>query len=342
MILHYKCPSCGSDMSFDPDSGELSCQSCGRHENIENYPEELRTASFSEDEANEYHCENCGAVLMTAAETAATNCGFCGAGVVIADRLSGQLAPGKVIPFTISKEEAVKAFQKWCRKGLLTPKGFMTADRIKSITGMYVPFWLFDLNSKVQVNATCTKVRTYDQGDYTYTETKYFDVYRDINLDYVKIPVDASEKMNDELMDKLEPYPYDQLKEFKTPYLAGYLAEKYNYTDEELLPRAKDKISDYIDSYIHSTLSGYHSVNMKEKQVDTKSVKSNYVLLPVWMVSYDYNHSEHTFAMNGQTGKVVGKPPISTGKVAAWFSGITAGTFFALKCISYMMGGGFW
>ncbi len=115
-------------------------------------------------------------------------------------------------------------------------KGFMTADRIKSITGMYVPFWLFDLNSKVQVNAVCTKVRTYTQGDYIYTETKYYDAFRDINLDYLKIPVDASEKMNDELMDKLEPYPYDQLKEFKTPYLAGYLAEKYNYTDEELLP----------------------------------------------------------------------------------------------------------
>jgi len=342
MILHYKCPSCGSDMSYDPESGELSCQSCGRHENIENYPEELKTVRFSEDEAKEYHCENCGAVLITDAETAATSCGFCGAGVVIADRLSGQLAPRKVIPFTISKEEATKAFQKWCRKGLLTPKGFMTADRIKSITGMYIPFWLFDLNSKVQVSAACTKVRTYTQGDYIYTETKYYDVFRDINLDYVKIPVDASEKMNDELMDKLEPYPYDQLKEFKTPYLAGYIAEKYNYTDEELLPRAKDKISGYIESYIQSTLTGYHSINVKNKQVDTRNVNSYYVLLPVWMVSYDYDHSEYTFAMNGQTGKIVGKPPISTSKVAMWFSGIAAGTFFALKCVSFMMGGGFW
>lgn len=342
MILHYKCPSCGSDMGFDSESGELSCQSCGRHETIENYPEDLLTSSFEADEANEYHCENCGAVLITTAETAATSCSYCGAGVVIADRLSGHLAPRKVIPFTISKEEATKAFQKWCRKGLLTPKGFMTADRIKSITGIYVPFWLFDLNSKVQVNAACTKVRTYTQGEYIYTETKYYDVFRNINLDYIKIPVDASEKMNDGLMDKLEPYPYDQLKDFKTPYLAGYIAEKYNYTDEELLPRAKDRISGYIESYISSTLTGYHSVNVKNKQIDTRNVNSFYVLLPVWMVSYDYNKSEHTFAMNGQTGKIVGKPPISTAKVAGWFSGIAAGTFFALKCVSYMMGGGFW
>ena len=342
MILHYKCPGCGSDMSFDSESGDLSCQSCGRHEKIASFPEERKTAAFSADETNEYHCENCGAVLLTTAETAATSCSFCGAGVVIAERVSGQLAPAKVIPFTISKEEATAAFKKWCRKGLLTPKGFMTADRIKSITGMYVPFWLYDLNSKVQVSASCTKVRTYSDSDYIYTETKYFDAYRDINLDYVKVPIDASEKMNDELMDKLEPYPYDQLKEFKTPYLAGYIAEKYNYTDKELLPRAKEKIDSYIESYVRSSFSGYQTVNYKNKQIDTTNVKSDYVLLPVWMVSYDYNHSEHTFAMNGQTGKVVGKPPISTGKVALWFSGIAAGTFLALKCVSFLMGGGLW
>jgi len=342
MILHYKCPSCGSDMSFDADSGELSCQSCGRHENIANYPEELKTYTFSEDEAKEYHCENCGAVLMTAAETAATRCSFCGAGVVIADRLSGDLAPAMVIPFTISKEEAVAAFKKWCRKGVLTPRGFMTADRIKSITGLYVPFWLFDLNSRVQVNAVCTKVRTYSDSEYIYTETKFYDAYRDINLDYIKVPVDASEKMNDALMDKLEPFPYDQLKDFKTPYLAGFLAERYNYSDKELLSRAKDKISSYIDSYTRSTLSGYQTINYKSKDIQTTNVKSDYVLLPVWMVSYDYNRSEYIFAMNGQTGKVVGKPPVSKGKVAMWFSSIAAGSFLALKCVAFMMGGGFW
>lgn len=342
MVIHYKCPGCGNDMVFDSESSMLLCHSCGRQENIEEMPKQFITTTFSEDEANEYHCENCGAVLITETETVATMCSFCGAGVVLADRLSGNLAPAKVIPFKISKDEARKAFQKWCRNGLLTPKGFMTADRIKNITGMYVPFWLFDLNSKVQVNALCTKVRTYTKGDYIYTETRHYNAFRDINLDYIKIPVDASEKMDDELMDKLEPYPYDQLKEFKTPYLAGYIAEKYNYNEKDLFPRAKDKISGYIDSYIRSTLANYSSVSFQDKNIHTEKKSSYYVLLPVWMVSYDFNKSEHTFAMNGQTGKVVGKPPISTKKVATWFASIAGGTFVALKLVSFAMGGGFW
>jgi len=329
-------------MAYDSETGKLSCPSCGRKDNIEDLNEEFITTTFSQDEAREYQCENCGAVLITDADTTATSCSFCGAGVVLADRLSGELAPAKVIPFTISKEEAMLAFRKWCKNGLLTPQGFMTADRVKKISGMYVPFWMYDLNSKAKVNAVGTKVRTYTRGDYIYTETSFYDIYRDIDLHYVKVPVDASEKMNDELMDKLEPYHYDQLKDFKTPYLAGYLAEKYNYNDQELFSRVKTKVQSFIDSYISSTISGYTTVNYKDKQIDTSKTRSFYVLLPVWMVYYDFNKQEHTFAMNGQTGKVVGKPPISYGKVAAWFSGIAGGAFISLKLLSFMLGGGFW
>ena len=342
MIVHYKCPSCSNDMVFEPETGDLACPSCKREENIEQYPENLKTTTFSEGEAKEYNCNNCGAVLITTEDTAATHCSFCGAGVVIADRVSGSLAPAMVIPFTITQEQATQAFKKWCQNGLLTKKGFMTKERLKSITGMYVPFWMYDLNSKVEVHAEGTIIRTYSDSEYNYTETKFYDVSRKINLTYLKIPVDASEKMNDTLMDKLEPYLYDELKDFKTPYLAGYIAEKYNYTDDELLPRAKDKISDYIESYISSTTSEYHTVIYKDKEIDTRNVKSYYVLLPVWMITQDYENAEYTFAMNGQTGKVVGKPPLSKFKIAAWFSGITAGTMLVLKTISYAMGGGFW
>ncbi|HCR39488.1 MAG TPA: hypothetical protein DIW41_01165, partial [Lachnospiraceae bacterium] len=128
------------------------------------------------------------AVIITDTQTTATTCSFCGAGVVLGDRLTGSLAPAKVIPFTISKEQAQEAFVKWCRKGLLTPKDFMTADRIKSITGLYVPFWLYDINGRGEAEAICTRVRTYTRGDWIYTETKYYAVYRKVDLNYERIP----------------------------------------------------------------------------------------------------------------------------------------------------------
>lgn len=340
-VIEYKCPNCGSGMVFDSVTGSLSCPSCGRQDNIEQIPDPLKKQVFTENEVKQYHCNSCGADIVTEPETSATTCSFCGAAVVLSERLTGDLAPVMVIPFSISKEQAKQAFKKWCRNGLLTPSGFMSADRIQNITGMYVPFWLFELHNKIEVHGRGTKVRTYTQGDYHYTETQHFDIYRKIRLNYVNLPIDASEKMKDELMDKLEPYPYNQLKEFKTPYLAGYIAEKYSYTDEELYPRAKEKTRSYIDSYIASTVSGYNSVSYTDKQIDTTLKNADYVLLPVWMVYYDFNRAQYTFAMNGQTGKVVGKPPISKAKVAGWFAGVSAVSLLSLKLISWMMGGGF-
>ncbi|RKN86071.1 TFIIB-type zinc ribbon-containing protein [Paenibacillus ginsengarvi] len=345
-VIDYKCPNCGGDMAFDNKTGMLACHSCGRTDNIEGIADPLTLTqnqnTFSEDEATEYHCKSCGAVVMTEPETTATACSFCGSNLVLGDRLTGKLAPAYVIPFSIGKDDAMKAFRKWCRNGRLTPNGFMTADRVKGITGMYVPFWLYDLDNQIHAQARATKVRNYKQGDYLYTETQHFDVHRKIRLNYVKVPIDASEKMNDQLMDRLEPFPYDKLKSFKSPYLAGYIAEKYRYNDEELFPRAQEKIREFIDSYIRSTMSEYTTVNVTDKQVDTTIHQVDYVLLPVWVVHYDYKKTEHTFAMNGQTGKVVGKPPISKAKVAAWFASISAASFLSLKLVSWMMGGGLW
>lgn len=355
MVVQYKCPDCGADMVFDSTTGMLHCDSCGKNMNIEemsgsrtekeesnayhnNYKEE-EEPHHHQEEVNEYHCNNCGAVLITDKDTAATTCSFCGAAVVLSDRLSGSFAPSLVIPFTINKEQAQASFRKWCKKGLLTPRGFMTADRIKSITGIYVPFWLYDLNGLGSADATCTKVRTYTKGDYIYTETDYFNVYRKVNLNYLKVPTDASEKMNDGMMDKLEPYHYQDLKEFQMPYLAGYLAEKYNYDDNDLFHRVESRVQQYVDSYIDGTINGYATTSYNSKDIQIRKRKAEYALFPVWMVCYDYKQSEHTFAMNGQTGKIVGKPPLSAGRIAAWFTGISAAAFLLIKIIAVLSGG---
>ncbi len=376
-VVHYKCPNCGADMAFDTQSGMLRCGSCGRTDHIEEMAgkhssggdasydmddedrkaaesgfeydysdtsgsdEASRHSTFHGNEANEYHCNNCGAVLITDTQTTATTCSFCGAGVVLSDRLSGSLAPGLVIPFTISKEQAQEAFKKWCKKGLLTPSDFMTADRIKNITGLYVPFWLYDMNGRGEVDATCTRVRTYTMGDWIYTETKWYHVYRKVDLNYSRIPCDSSKKMEDSMMDKMEPYNYQNLKQFEMPYLAGYIAEKYDFDEEQMLPRIKDRVSKYVNQYIRSTINGYTTVNINREDTNIRKRKAEYTLMPVWMVCYDYRQAEHIFMMNGQTGKIVGKPPLSKAKILAWFTGVSTGTYIILQLIRIILGGGF-
>ena len=353
------CNSCGNFQSIDsskPD-GESSNKDFDRHEHNNNYNSHsqghthdsnkdkqdddfvLGHTELFDDDANEYQCNNCGAVLITDKDTTATKCTFCSAPMILSDRLTGNLAPAKVIPFTINKEKAEKAFRSWCRSGLLTPKGFMTSDRIKSITGLYVPFWLYDLNGVGEANATCTRTRSYTRGDYVYTETSFFNVYRKVDLNYLKIPADASSKLDDVLMDKLEPFDYNTLRTFELPYLSGYIAEKYNFNSEELFPRIKERVSRYVDQYINSTIVGYNTTTYNFKNINVRNKRADYVLFPVWIVSYNYKDKDYIFAMNGQTGKVVGKPPLSIGKIFAWFAGISTGSFAILSILSLIAGG---
>ena len=141
-------------------------------------------------------------------------------------------------------------------------------------------------------------------------------------------------------MDKLEPYNYNNLKDFNIPYLAGYIAEKYDFDDNQLLPRIKERVATYVDSYLRSTITGYSTVSYQRKNINIRRKRADYALLPVWMVCYDYKQAEHIFAMNGQTGKIVGKPPLSAGKIAAWFTGISAGSFLILRILTLLLGGG--
>lgn len=347
MVIQYKCPGCGADMVFNSQTGRLHCDNCGHSEEIEDYKtedfrefeEHFHSSTFEGDEVNQYQCNNCGAILLTDKDTTATTCSFCGSPVILGDRLSGALAPSKVIPFTISKSEAETAFKKWCRHGLLMPKDFKQADRIKSLTGMYVPFWLYDLQGQGEAFAHCTRIHTHDEGDYIVTSTSHFNVYRKVDLRYNNVPADASEKMPDDLMDKLEPFDYRNLKKFNTPYLAGFISEKYNYTDREMFPRVQQRVTQYMEDYISGSINGYSTKNILNREYHAKQINAEYALLPVWMVYYDYNNSEYTFAMNGQTGKIAGRPPLSTGKAAGGAIGITLLLFIICRVITVIMGG---
>ena len=289
----------------------------------------------------QYKCPSCGSDMQFDTASGKLSCDSCG------HKDDIELLSEDLIQEVFSEDEAKEYNCNNCGGTVITDPdttatncSFCGASVVLNdrLSGTLMP--AKDLESNAKVRAKATKMRYYSRGDYDYTETKHYEVYRDVDVGHLKVPVDASEKMNDEIMDKVEPYNYSELKEFKTPYLAGYLAEKYNYDATELFPRVQTKVNAYVESYVSSTITGYSSVNYFEKQIDTQKRKSYYALFPIWMVYYDFDKTQHTFAMNGQTGKIVGKPPISKGKVFAWFSGIAGSSFILFRIITFLIGGG--
>lgn len=350
MVRSYSCPGCGAVMEFDAEKQKMVCSHCGTActveelDNILQYDVERQDEISGQFEDNgergdfkEFKCPSCGADILTDENTSATFCSFCGRPNLIEDRLTGVDMPSVVIPFKIEKDSAKVKYLSWAKKGLLTPSGFYKDSTIQKISGIYVPFWLYNYNAKIDLTAECTKVRHETRGNYRYTYTDHYMVTRDVESNYERIPVDASEKMPDDMMDKLEPFSYQDMTKFEMPYLSGYYSEKYNYTADQMSERAEKRIREYILQTARDTIKGYSTVNIRHSNSRLHKIKAEYGLMPVWILNYRYKGKDYMFTLNGQTGKIVAEKPISKGKAVAWFGGLTTVIFTILMIIGQLL-----
>ncbi len=344
--ITYKCPSCGAAIEYDGTSGMLTCHYCHLTMPVEEYDQKYTDAHRNSDSSQSYntqnnnqnanntnnhnqnntyednnnsgeevkifHCQSCGAELVTDPYTSATICGFCGNPSLVEDRLEGNFKPKYIIPFKFDKNEAVKKYKSWVRKGLLTPRTLCSQSTIEKITGIYVPFWLYDFNSTDHMVATATRTRSEIHGEYKFVYTDHYSVTRDTQAQFSRIPADASIKMEDNLMDMLEPFNYNSLTDFSMPYLSGYMSEKYNFTDNDMITRVLARSNQYITDLTRNTIIGYGSVTIMNNQPSSIETRSDYALLPVWMLNYRFNGRDYKFLLNGETGKIVADRPIST------------------------------
>lgn len=291
---------------------------------------EWDTSSLTEDWGEEskgikmYNCPSCGAQLICDETTAATSCPYCGNNAIVPGQLSGVFKPDFVIPFKLNKDDAVKALKAHYKGKFFLPKSFTDNNHIQEIKGVYVPFWMFDGEAAGSANYKTTITTTYTSGGYEITQTQHFNVYRAGSIAFEKVPVDASSKMPDDHMDSIEPYNYDELKPFSTAYLPGYLADKYDVSIEESRQRADSRCKNTLEDALRNTVTGYTGCILGSTNISLKRGKVHYALLPVWMLNTKWKDREFLFAMNGQTGKLVGDLPMDWGKFWLTFFLITA------------------
>ena len=249
-------------------------------------------------------------------------CPYCGNPSIVPGQFTDTLRPDYVIPFKLDKNAAKAALQKYYKGKKLLPKGFASDNHIEEHKGVYVPFWLYDGSAYADVRYHATRVHSYTEGNDRVTRTEHYGVRRAGTVQFERIPVDASKNMPDEYMDAVEPYNYDELKPFSTAYLPGYLADKYDVSADECSKRADERAVNTAVSLMAESVMGYTTCVEENKNVSVRRGKVSYALMPVWMLSTKWNGKNYLFAMNGQTGRLIGDLPISKGKFLAWFAGI--------------------
>ena len=341
-LQEYKCPNCGGAVTFDSNTQEMVCPFCDATFNVESlkaYDEELAKDQKSEaidwGEASEwregeqegmmvYVCNSCGGEIIGDQTLGATSCPFCGNPVVMMSQFSGTVRPDIVIPFKLDKEAAKVALSKHYMKKVLLPKVFKDENHLDEIKGLYVPFWLFDIDADGAVHYKATRTRAWSDSSYNYTETSFFDIYREGSIGFDCVPVDGSTNMADDLMQSIEPFNMADAVDFQTAYLAGYLANKYDLDAQACIPFANERIKNSTQEEFRKTVVGYNTVVAESTNLRTKQGRMRYALLPIWILNTSWNSNNYIFAMNGQTGKFVGDLPMDKGAFAKWFLGIFA------------------
>ena len=343
-LQEYKCPCCGGAIEFNSKLQKMKCPYCDTEfeiETLQGYEKELQneqsddmtweTSAGSEWQEGEaeglrvYTCKSCGGEIVADANTAATSCPYCNNPIVMTGQFEGSLRPDYVIPFKLDKKAAKEGLMKHLTGKRLLPKIFKDQNHIDEIKGVYVPFWLFDTDVDAKVRYKATKIRTWSDSDYNYTQTSYYMVHRGGRVGFEYVPVDGSTKMADDLMESIEPFNCGEAVDFQTAYLAGYLADKYDVTAEESIDRANERVKKSTEQAFAETVIGYDTVVAENTSVQFHGGKAKYALYPVWLLNTTWNGNKYTFAMNGQTGKFVGNLPTDKGAYVRWFVGLTVG-----------------
>lgn len=320
----HRCPNCGGFLTFNPDDQKFHCPYClsiFTETEINSFTKEKNETIQDEvidttKQVNLYQCSSCGAEIYTNATTAATFCYYCHNPVVLVDRLSGEFAPEKIIPFHVNNEKANQLFQDWLKHKKYIDKNFFTPEQIEKLTGVYFPFWYIKSTGIGDFNATGRRIRVWRAGDTEYTETKEYSVKREGVLTIFNLlKTGLNKNLSEKMFKNVEPFDFSELVDFKTPYLAGFQAEKRDIEFNTINQKVKTEIEEYGQKLFAQKANGpYDHLTNQQFQLNEKTTP-RYLLLPIWVLTYHHNQKVYYFAINGQTGKISGVLPVNYQKL---------------------------
>lgn len=319
----YSCPNCGANLVYSLDEKKHCCQYCGGKftgEEIERlHPDNKANkqdeeALRFENESSLYNCPNCGAQVVAGNENSASAvCHYCHSALVLAGRVSGSLKPDYIIPFNTTKDNALNAFKEHCKRKFYLPKDFKSKATLDYIRPLYAPFWLADAKMDINFDAVCEK-HTMVSSNRRKIDT--YKCHRRADIDFNKVPVDGSARIDNNLMHAIEPFDFSKLQDFSMSYLQGVDAEKYDVHREALTADLQKELTDASQTYITENLSkAYNRIKSPRTFGGFGKLVWHYTLLPVWFLNYKYKGKDFMFVMNGQTGKFAGILPVNKVKL---------------------------
>lgn len=325
-----KCPACGGTVEFDPSSGGLVCPFCGTKYEIEAKKDEDEQTAAKELDFDSVEargncdwgakkktiiCKMCGAESIYDELDLSNECPYCGSNQVMEEKDVDTLAPGGVCPFKIDKKSAGERFKSWIKGKLFCPKEAKEKAKPEAFKGVYIPVWTFDTDTYSDYTAQYGKERRVrnSKGE-TRTVIDWYTTsgtYREFINDNLQI---ATNRYDTAILKAIQPFNTEENLIYKPEYITGFISERYSVGLDESWEKAQRDIENILRSGIASDVQDNHFTSHVRNiafSTEYSNIKFKYLLLPIWISSFKYKGKIYNFMVNGQTGKVGGKTPIS-------------------------------
>ncbi|KFF10017.1 hypothetical protein [Flavobacterium hydatis] len=327
----FTCSNCGGELKYKPGTTTLVCDHCNTKNEIpqeKTIIEELDFNDYLEKSESEslglekmIQCKSCGATSSVNESIKSFHCPYCSTPLVEEDiREERVIKPSYLLPFNLDTPKVYNLLSSWVdglwwapnnlKKAALSPIG---------LRGIYVPYWTFDVNTHTMYTGERGenyKVTT-GSGDNERTQikTRWYDTAGNVSIFFDDIMVPASGSIDPSSLAQLGPWDVNALVKINDQYLSGFVTEKYKFKLKESFQSIKGLIDNNITKKIYNDIGGdgqrINSVNTQYSNIHFK-----HILLPVYVSSYHYDGKIYHFYVNGRNGKMIGKRPYSTTKIA--------------------------
>ncbi len=296
-----KCEICGALL----DEEDLFCGNCGAEA-----PERSddRPAAPAGQATHSFQCNSCGASMSYSATAGSLQCPFCGSVELLEKPPQRVLAPERVVPLSIGREQANQLLRRWLGTGFWRPGDLAQRAKVIAMTPVYVPYWVFSANT-----------HTYWTADTNRTppgaRSNWYPITGEHRGQHHGLLIGASSVLTAKETHDLCPFDLSRAVPPDKVGLRSITVEQFTVPRKYARPLARQGLESLERDECIARYIGPGHRNVKVN-VRIENLRSEPVLLPVWIMAYHYNGGTYRFLINGQTGKVTGRAPVSKTKVA--------------------------
>jgi hypothetical protein len=336
----HPCAACGAQAEWDPAAQVLRCPYCGT---VSPYEVDTETGRIRENDLvrtlrelgddergwqtprQSVQCRSCHAVSVFDPARVGQRCEFCGSPELINyEEIKAPIRPQALLPFKIGENDVRQRVREWIKERWFAPGRLRSGALIDRISGLYIPYWTFD----AQVHCPWTA----EAGHYYYTTESYRDDKGNVKTRQLRQvrwvpatgtvdqffddePVPGTQGIRIDLLRTIEPFPTGELVPYDTSYLSGFVVEHYQVVLVDAARSARESMEAKLRQSCAGQVPGDTQRNLQIfPEFSGQTFK--HVLVPVWLLNYDFGSRKFQVIINGYTGKVGGDYPKSAWKIA--------------------------